>query len=69
VTLSRLEQLHSRQPFVPYTIHMADGSAITVKNTELMVSSPNKRTIEVLNGTTLEYIDLRLVTKLTTIAE
>lgn len=69
MTTDRLLKVHSRKPFAPYTIHVADGTVVKVTNPEMMLSTQNMRTIEVLNGTTTEYIDLLLVTKLTTAAE
>lgn len=68
MTMERLLKVHSYRPFMPYIIHVADGSEIHVKAPDMMSATPNGRTIEVLSGNTTHYIDLLLVARLTTAA-
>ena len=69
MTIERLHEIHSRRPFIPYTLHLADGSELPVKDRDFMSGGPKVRTIEVLHDGMLHYVDLLLVIKLTTTDE
>ncbi len=70
MTIDRVKELFKAQPFVPFTIHMADGMELPVSHSELMWITPGGRTIFVARGTNetdrIEIIDALLVTRLST---
>jgi hypothetical protein len=69
MTNERLRELLGKRPFSRFTIHVADGTTVVVKSPEYLRLGPaNVRTIEVFNGDDecTEFIDLLLVTKLST---
>ena len=70
MTTERIFLLHRRRPFQPFTIHVGDGSSIVVKSPEFLVAPPRARMIEAYtgDGERVEYIDLLLVTRLSTAA-
>ncbi|MEM1011800.1 MAG: hypothetical protein AAGI46_06220 [Planctomycetota bacterium] len=69
MTIQRIKQLHERRPFVPFTIETADGKSVEVRHPEFLAQTPNGRiVIFVDENDNVEFIDLLLVTKLTTVA-
>jgi hypothetical protein len=65
MTIEQLERVHRIRPFIPFRIHVADGSSVLVRHPELLVRAPAGRTILVNTGENqVEVIDLLLVTKL-----
>lgn len=67
MTSEKLHALHQARPFLPFTIHLADGRNIPVKHSELMAYKPGGRTAVVVGDREeiLEIVDLLLVTRLT----
>jgi hypothetical protein len=68
MTVEKLKLLHDQRPFQPFTIHMADGTSVTVKHPEFLLRTVGGRTIWVHSGKgdEAQIIDLLLVTKLST---
>ena len=71
MTIERITEVLNRRPFEPFTIHTADGEKVRVKSPEFAWLPPGRRTLHVVTGRgvdddRIEYIDLLLVTKLTT---
>jgi hypothetical protein len=65
MTIEQLRVVHQAQPFVPFTIHLADGRAVHVPHREFLSHSPSGRTIIVNHADdTFSIIDLLLVTEL-----
>jgi hypothetical protein len=65
MTTDRLLDLWRAKPFLPFTIHLADGRQIRVVHPEFMTRSPSGRTIVVYQpDESLNIIDLLLVTDL-----
>jgi hypothetical protein len=67
MTIEKLQELHERRPFEPFTIHMADGSSVAVRSPEFLLRIPKSRMIHVATGRGEEvmYIDLLLVSHIT----
>ncbi len=65
MTIEKLRNFYSAQPFQPFIMHLADGCTIPVQHPEFMASAPSGRTITVYQpDDTLNVIDLLLVTDL-----
>jgi hypothetical protein len=66
MTIQKLMEAHNRQPFHPFTIHIADGTSVRVRDPEFLMRTGGGRTIHVATGRGEEaqIIDLLLVTKL-----
>jgi hypothetical protein len=65
MTIERFLETVSRNPFRPFTIHLADGERIRVVGREFVASSPSGRTVVVFDPEDrMSIIDLLLVTKL-----
>ena len=66
MTIEQVDAAHHAKPFRPFRIHMADGSSVPVRHPEMLLRTPQGRTIVVATGEDhIEIIDLLLVTKLT----
>lgn len=50
MTTDQLESVHKAQPFMPFTLHLVDGTEHDVTNPELMWRTPGGRTIVVNCG-------------------
>ena len=65
MTLEAFREHLNAQPFVPFTIHVADGRSIPVVSREFIMRDPRGRTIHVYQADgRLSTIDLLLVTEL-----
>jgi len=65
MTIGKIRDLHSAQPFQRFTIHLADGRSFRVEHPEFLSVSPTGRTIVVhLPDDSMHIIDLFLVTSL-----
>lgn len=65
MTVEQLKLFHEARPYVPFTIHVADGRSIPVPHPEFLARSPSGRTIIVATSDdALEAIDMLLVTRL-----
>ena len=69
MTIERFREVMNHKPFLPFTIHTADGEKVHVKSPEFVWLPPNSRTLHVVTGRgvdddRVEHIDLLLVTKL-----
>ena len=65
MTIDQLRDAYNRQPFRPFTLHLADGRSIHVPSREMLASAPNGRTIVVyVDEDRINIIDLLLVTDL-----
>ena len=63
MTIERLQDLYNAQPFLPFTMHLADGRTIPVHHRDFIMAVPSGRTIVVCQpDDTLNIIDLLLVT-------
>jgi hypothetical protein len=64
VTIEQLRATAKAQPFVPFTLRLADGRSYTIEHPDFIASHPQGRTIIVFKpgeGGDLEIIDLLLV--------
>jgi len=62
MTLELFASLAQAEPFIPYTLHLADGRTIGVGNPELVMIAGDSRSISVFEpDRATEYIDLALV--------
>ena len=67
MTTEQLDAVHKAQPFHPFVLHLADGTAHNVAHPELIWRTPGGRTVFVsAGGEKVAIIDLLLVTKITT---
>lgn len=65
MTIEQLQAVHQATPFVPFTIHLADGRALHVPHHDFLLHSPRGRTLFVFSdGEAFSIIDLLLVTAL-----
>jgi hypothetical protein len=64
VTIGQLRATAKAQPFVPFTLRLADGRSYDVNHPDFIASHPQGRTIIVFKpgeGGDLEIVDLLLV--------
>ena len=64
VTIEQLRATAKAQPFVPFTLRLADGRSYDIRHPDFIASHPQGRTIIVFKpgeGGDLEIIDLLLV--------
>jgi hypothetical protein len=65
MTIEKVKELYSAQPFRPFVIHLADGRGIQVHHRDFIMAAPSGRTLYVSQpDDTLNIIDLLLVTDL-----
>ncbi len=65
MTIEKFDEFLKRQPFVPFTVHVADGQSFEVRGPEFASRTENGRTIFVATGgDKTEWIDLLLVTRI-----
>ena len=63
MTIEKIRELYSHQPFKPFVIHLADGRQVPVLHREFIMSVPSGRTLIVVQpDDTMNIIDLLLVT-------
>ena len=63
MTIERLRELYSSQPFRPFVMHLADGRQLLVAHPEFLSFSPSGRTVVVHQpDDSLNIVDLLLVT-------
>lgn len=64
MTIEQLRATQRAQPFVPFTVHLADGRSYLIDHPDFIASHPQGRTIIVFKpgeGGDFEIIDLLLV--------
>jgi hypothetical protein len=67
MTIEELRQVHRAQPFVPFTLHLADGRKVRVRSPEFLAQSPAGRIIYVATeDNVLDRIDLLMVVSIET---
>jgi len=65
MTVEQLRSIHRATPFVPFTIHMADGRVFLVKYPDYLSHSPPGRTLIIhQDDDSFSVLDLLLVTEL-----
>jgi hypothetical protein len=65
MTIEQMRKAYEAQPFLPFTLHLADGREILVRSREFMTAAPIGRTIGVHQPEgRRNVIDLLLVTDL-----
>ncbi|MGB7159008.1 MAG: hypothetical protein WBD40_13140 [Tepidisphaeraceae bacterium] len=65
MTIEKFDEFLKRQPFVPFTVHVADGGSFEVKGPEFASRTHNGRTIFIsTQDERTEWIDLLLVTRI-----
>lgn len=65
MTTEQLRLLHHAKPFIPFVIHLADGTSVPVRHPELLLISQGGRTVIVnLEGEQMAIVDVLLITKL-----
>jgi hypothetical protein len=65
MTAEQLRHMREANPFVPFTIHLADGRSFNVPHRDFVSQSPAGRTVIVYgSGEAFSIIDLFLVTEL-----
>ncbi len=63
MTIERIREFHSAQPFQPFVMHLGDGRAIEVRHQEFMALGPGGRTVVVFQpDDSMNVVDLLLVT-------
>jgi hypothetical protein len=66
MTTDQLRAAHKARPFIPFTVHLADGTSVHVPHPEVLFQTQGGRTIFInTGGEEVSIIDLLLVTKLT----
>lgn len=62
MTIEKIRAAYETRPFKPFTIHLADGRALTVRHPEIMAILPGGRTIFVATDDGgWQVVDLLLV--------
>ena len=65
MTVEKFDEFLKRRPFVPFTVHTADGAEFEVKSPEFAARTQNGRTIFISTGDErTEWIDLLLVVRI-----
>jgi hypothetical protein len=65
MTIEQLREAHQAQPFVPFSLHMADGKELDVPHREFLSHSESGRTVIVHGqGEKWNGVDLLLVARL-----
>jgi hypothetical protein len=65
MTAEQLRALREANPFVPFTIHFADGRSLLVPQRDFVSQSPGGRTIIIYHSDeAFSVVDLYLVTEL-----
>lgn len=65
MTAEQLRTLREANPFRPFTIHLADGRALTVPHRDFVSQSPTGRTTIVYHSDdSFSIVDLLLITEL-----
>jgi hypothetical protein len=65
MTTEHIRRLYETQPFVPFTIHLADGRSISVPHGDFLALGPTGRTVIVYQpDESFNIVDLLLVTDL-----
>jgi hypothetical protein len=65
MTIEKVKEIFSAQPFRPLIIHLADGREIPVHHRDFIMAAPSGRTLYVSQpDDTFNIIDLLLVTDL-----
>jgi hypothetical protein len=66
VTIEKVRELIHANPFVPFSIRLADGRTIPVVHSDFVSSSPTGRVVDVFHGPNdaSTFIDVLLVTAL-----
>lgn len=65
MTIDKVKEVTSAEPFQPFTIHLADGRSVPVVHPEYLITSPQGRTVVVYQpDDAMNIIDVRLVTDL-----
>ena len=66
MTIEKLRELVHANPFVPFTIHLADGRRIPVIHEDFVSASGSGRVVHVFHGPgdASSFIDIMLVTAL-----
>jgi hypothetical protein len=65
MTIEQLRTVHQARPFVPFTLHMEDGSALFVPHSEFLSHSASGRTVIVHRADdSFSIVDLLLVNEL-----
>lgn len=65
MTIEKFDEFLRRKPFVPFTVHTADGGSFEVKSPEFSSRTQGGRTIFVsTGGEATEWIDLLLVSRI-----
>lgn len=65
MTIEHLRATREANPFVPFTIHLADGRSLHVPHRDYLSMSPAGRTVIVYHGDAFSTLDLLLVTEVT----
>lgn len=70
MTSNQMRDILSAKPFLPFTIHLADGDALRVNHPELLTLSPGGRTgIVWTSDERFQIFDVLLVTELSNVEE
>jgi hypothetical protein len=65
MTIEQLRNVHRARPFVPFTLHLADGRKLHVPHPEFLSQSPAGRTVIVYGqDENFDIVDLLLVTRI-----
>lgn len=65
MTLQRLREVHSADPFSPFILYLADGGTVRVSHPESLAYSMSGRTVViVLPDESTQFVDLLLVSRI-----
>ncbi len=64
MTIEQLQSLHRARPFKPFTLHLADGRALTVRHPEVLSHAGGRTALLTNPDDSFEIIDLLMVTTL-----
>jgi len=63
--VSKIRQFHGSSPFLPFTLHLADGRNVSVGHPEFMMISPDEDECVIFEPDgTLRMVDVSLVTEI-----
>ena len=64
MTYAKVKEFYSATPFLPFTIHVADGRSVLVEHPECMAFDPQRRTVVVEATDRRQTIDLLMITSI-----
>jgi hypothetical protein len=60
-----IKQAADAKPFIPFTIHLADGREAHVPARDFVAIHPNQRTVIVMTDEFVRLLDMTMITEIT----